>query len=235
MPAFDYRRRMGPAPSGASDPIGDALRADVVAYYTLGSTADSGPNGYTLTNNNATAFGAGKVGNCATFNDAGNTSLSRAGADLDITTTDFAFSFWIKTTADDDWIFTKGVNAASRGYWCYTGANLTFTLLSAGASFSFTTAGATLNDDAWHHVVVNADRDALIDIYVDGVNRKSASVAVASGNLTTATDFYLAQLHGDTTAILDGSLDEFGFWRRLLTADEIAHLYAAGAGVSLYP
>lgn len=227
-------RALGAAAAALSDP-GDALRADVVAYYRLSDVSDSGPNGYTLTNNNSTSFGAGKVGNCANFSAASRQSLSRAGSDLDITTTDYAFSFWFKVATDDKILFSKGADG-SLGYSMYvsTGGLLQWNHVASGSGDLNTgTSGVDASDNAWHHCAVNGDRDGNASIYIDNVLRGSNSIAAATGTLAVATAFMLGDFPSPDIE-LNGSLDEFGFWRRLLTSDERDYLYNAGAGRSLY-
>lgn len=208
---------------------------DAVAYYKLDDVNDSSGNGYTLTNNNAVTFGAGKVGNAASFVAASNQSLSRAGSDLDITTTDYAFSFWFKVATDDKILFSKGADG-TLGYSMYvsTGGLLQWNHVASGVGDLNTgTTGVDVSDNAWHHGVVNGDRDGNASIYIDTVLRGSNSIAAATATLAVATAFMLGGFPSPDIE-LSGSLDEFGFWRRILTASEIAYLYNSGNGVSLF-
>lgn len=220
------RGRALSVPSGSADPIGDALRADVVAYYKFDDASDSGPGSYNLTNNNSVTFSAGKVGNAANFVAASNQSLSRSGGVISIGTTDFAISFWLKTSTTSGILF----DASTLIYV----NSLVGTLQYVVSASLYANIALPYSDNAWHHSVFNGDRNGLASVYFDGVVAGTFDISPADGLSLVGTGDVL---FGDFTVAgneYNGSLDEAGIWRRLLTVDEIAHLYNAGAGRSLY-
>ncbi len=76
-----------------------AITDGVVAHYKLSDTSDATANAHTLTNNNATTFIAGKVGNAAHFVAASSQSLSNNDAALKPgATDDWTCCFWAKLT-----------------------------------------------------------------------------------------------------------------------------------------
>lgn len=83
--------------------------------------------------------------------------------------------------------------------------------------------------DAWHHVVVNVKASEYVRIYFDGslLLEDTLNVPVQLSNdgvFTTIGD------NGYGLGYFDGYIDELALWKRILTDDEISHLYNSGSG-----
>ena len=94
--------------------------------------------------------------------------------------------------------------------------------LGAGGSSSFFT-GHIINDGLWHFIVFTYD-GITIKVYCDNVLVGSQNVLLDT--IPTTLRFWAYQF--------DGSLDEVGFWSRVLTPTELTDLYNSGNGLT-YP
>lgn len=227
------------------DPIGDAIRADLRAYYKLGDTADSGPNGFTLTNTNGVTFSAGKLGNAADFVSGDSTRLERSGSDLDFGNADWSVSLWFKTTKKKVNLFAKGNGNGGPGnpgvYGHVRGAPEGQILLVIGTD----TVGSTLvgvgagnngyNDGAWHFFCVTCDVSGDIVLKVDNSIVPGGTVAYPGGTPAAPSDPFRLGMDSDSTSFpFQGQIDEFLYLDRELTSTEQDYLWNDGDGKALY-
>ena len=102
-----------------------------------------------------------------------------------------------------------------------------------------------LNDGQWHHVAMSRDRlDSRLYLYVDGlrVAETALSVGVTDQPLTPGNpgfgDPVSIGVHRltqstDVSSAFTGQIDDFTYWDRALTQEEIANV--AGCGVPVLP
>jgi hypothetical protein len=92
-----------------------------------------------------------------------------------------------------------------------------------------------ITDALWHHVVYNYDNTAtgFTALYVDGVLDRSEPVS-GSWSWDAARPLEIGRSHDPAWRAFDGYLDDFRFYKRLLTATEVAQLYA-GDGARALP
>ena len=212
-----------------------ALTDDLISYWTLdeasGSRADSHSTNH-LTDINTVTQEAGLINNAARFTRANTERLTSTAAALDLATTDsWSFSAWVRPTGSFSGYYTL-VNDGS------TGDRKAYLLLVIGTGrvwrWSGFDSGLAVADSAWSHVVytftsggVNTGTERFYVNGVAGGTRTGAVPAPGAGSFvlgaTGAVDHYL-----------DGRMDEVGFWRRAITAAEVAQLYNSGAGFA-YP
>jgi hypothetical protein len=69
--------------------------------------------------------------------------------------------------------------------------------------------------------------DATANKLYSSLNGAAANETAATGFNTSTADFII----GEHTFYWNGLIDEFGFWSRVLTAQERTDLYNAGAGL----
>ena len=217
-----------------------SLITNIVSYWKLdaasGNASDSvGSN--TLTNNNSTAYNAGKINNGATFVSASSnffsiTDAAQSGLDLGSAC---SFSFWLKPTAANDYFiigkYTTAGNQRSYIVYFNHGAMQLFVSTdgTAGAS-SDQGYTVTLVNGTWTHLVVTLNSGGTATFYQDG-----ASLGTKSGYGTpfnATSDFTLGE--ANSQAFMDGMLDEIGIWSRELSSSEVTSLYNSGTGLS-YP
>ncbi len=93
---------------------------------------------------------------------------------------------------------------------------------------------STLTDGNFHNIVISHDRNGFAYFYMDGILRQTLNIAGA-GDIN-ALSYYIAQdgtgrygFNNDLGArFKDIQIDDFGIWRRLLTPQEAASIYANG-------
>ena len=104
------------------------------------------------------------------------------------------------------------------------------------ADFDPTAANTTVQDGAWHHLIVTHDRNGLATFYVDGVDVGAVSIAGGAGNsvlpavpgiFALANDMTLNYENGNGTTA-NGDFDELAMWNRVLFPGEITRIYNAG-------
>jgi hypothetical protein len=217
-----------------------ALIDGLISYWKLnevsGSRADShGTNA--LTDNNTVASAAGKIGNCAVFNAASNESLSVAdNASFNVNA--FTFAGWFQLVnweAGFEAILSKWTNDSNAEFGLFPdGTGLAFWVWQTQTVIREVSLAATLANNTWFFVVVWYD-PATTSINIQ-LNNGTPATATTSGFTTryqasTAT-FMLGDVAGSDLANLNGRLDEWGFWNRVLTSTERTELYNGGAGVT---
>jgi hypothetical protein len=91
--------------------------------------------------------------------------------------------------------------------------------------------GAILNDDRWHHVAVVVDRcNGIGEMYVDGALEHTFTPR--TGDLANPSALFIADSHSIATApeYFTGCFDELEFFKRALSAPEVASLQTADRG-----
>jgi len=203
-----------------------ALTDNIVAYWKLdessGNASDSvGSN--TLTNNNSTAFGTGKINNGADFEaSSSNYFTGSVAASL---TTNFTVAFWLKLeTNTSNRIYQSGTGA---GHWDISTDASGFLRFTEDSIADYTSS-SSMSTGTWYHcaVVKSGDSGTNITFYINGVAAGTASV----GSVTTPSGTAYFGGYNGASNFLDGVLDEFGLWSRALTAGEISQLYNGGNG-----
>lgn len=212
------------------------LLTGLVSYYKLEDVNDFYGTNH-LSNINAATFQTGKVRNGAKFN--GTTQYLRRANPLSVNTTNISMFGWvyISTTSEKGCFWNNGKNTmeAMDGYGLGVGAhtadfvgNELVGLLDGIAWLSF---AKPIGAAGWHFVGMT--RDALTwRGYVDNV----VAVTIFTTNPSPPTlDFTLG---ADNPADIyprywRGMVDEFGFWNKVLSAQERTDLYNGGAGQTM--
>lgn len=219
-----------------------ALHDNLISYYQLneasGDALDShGSNN--LTDTNTVGSAAGLVGNARDF-ELGNTERFTHTDNADFSVGDIAFTFagWFKleSTAQFMGLLGKSTDSTNREYLLYfdppNNNSLRASVTHDGSTNSNIAIGLSLlTTGVWyyglfqHDPVNNTLRVIVNDNWSDVPASHSTGVFNGTGN------FYLGSVHGAGTLLdFDGLLDEWGYWKRLLTKSEITFLYNNGAG-----
>jgi hypothetical protein len=231
-----------------SQPISSAGRSTLLnglkVYYKLGDLTDSSGNSLTLTNHGGVTFTAGKVGSAANFISASSQYLSHANATpFQMGTGDFSYAFWVKFSITNvRSIMDYGQTGNSPGYAvdCINigGSSASFQVSVSDGSrqnYPFINTTHAWNDGNWHLLVVTCSRTGNMVAYVDNQVEGLVSTSGATGsvNSNNGWGFSVGGNYGGQNPV-DGSMDEFGLWNRVLTSTEITHLWNGGAGTT-YP
>ncbi len=215
----------------------------LIAYWAMeeatGANAVDSVGTSTLTAHNGTGSiisEAGKVANGRTLAVANGQYFEAAdSAALSTGNIDFSVALWTNLTAK-----TVG-GLVGKG----SGSNLEYGLLyhaiadrfrlyisSADGLTNFTSVNAdTLGApsiDTWYFIVAWHDATAnTINIQVN--NGTADSAGYSAGSYDSTETFYIGNVLGD---FIDGTVDEVGFWKKVLTPTEITWLYNSGSGRS---
>lgn len=243
------------APTSGGDPIGDALRADVKAYYKLSDTSDATGRGNTLTNIRSVQFSAGLVGNAAQFNGLiynsdtatldGNWLTIDSNPDVTLgANQSFCISLWVRYSKTVDlvgYIFVaKGNQLFDQEYSVSIVAPLyrpIWFIAGWDSNYPEVDSAFELTENQWHHIVAYYNNVAgelgLITDHgtPETVSYSGGNLAGVVGPLTIGSN----AVAGSAAYSVNGLIDEMGIWHRVLTPAEITYLYNSGAGKALYP
>ena len=196
---------------------------------------DSSGNVTPFTNNNTVLGVAGKIDNAASLTAASSQYLSHADAAVfRVGTQSTTWAFWANFTTlpvSGACLFSKTA-VGDLSYWCdYDGTSrLRFIVTADGATPHIAVANAlgAPSTATWYFVLCAYDGpNNRIGIYING-DLVGNTTAHAGGVWPGAASFKVGSRLPDE--YMNGLVDEFGMWSRLLTAAEIGLLYNGGAG-----
>ena len=226
--------------SSETSPFTSSLLSSLVSFWKLDNVNDSvGSN--TLTNNSSVTFEAGKVGNAARFTRSGTTSnfLSHAdNADLSTGDIDFTLCAWVKLATKPGagyapYFFSKNDGTAGNAEYslAYVVSSDNFQFYTGdGVSQTGVSSVAGVSTGTWYFLV--AGHDSVNNRIYISVNGGTAVTMPFTGTIPSTTTAFGIGGRGDVGYDgLDGWMDAVGFWKRLLTAEEISELYNAGNGI----
>ena len=224
-----WKSSLKPAAASGDNPGTTNLVGNWSMDETSGTRADShGSND--LTDNNTVGYATGVISNAASFIRANTESLSSSTQPITGTGAR-AEEFWFKTSSSEDMAFVSyGINVNGK-WWRIRMEN--------GAIWQRVTGGAkewtnTWNDGNWHHLVMQVDANSTIDdvvLYIDGTLQSSSGASTTRALDTGSANFYIGR-ESSGSVWLDGDIDEYRHWNRVLAANEIAWLYNSGSGRS---
>lgn len=213
---------------------GSSLLTDLIAYWNLnevsGNRADSvGSN--TLVDNNTVGSTAGKVSNAAQFVEANSEYfLISDNVDMSVSSS-FTFAGWMRSTTDQS---TRAIIEKQNEYRLRRSSadNMVFSVFNAAFSDATVTDATTITAGTWYFVVAWYDvGDGRTHLQInDGVVSDSAATILAPRDGNSAFSMGLDQAEG----FYNGDMDEWGFWKRVLTSGEKTTLYNSGNGTT-YP
>lgn len=221
-----------------------ALSDNLIAYYSLdeasGNAIDAhGSNDLTETGGTI-ASTTGKVGNCRDF-EADDTEQFELADNAALSTgdIDFTIACWVKVEAGSGTVFPVAVSkhsatAAQREYLLYFDTTANRFALAVYVSTSQIDVVANnfgaVSQDTWYHLV--AWHDSVNDLIGISVNAGTADTTLHSGGVNDGNAAFQIGAASAASLHWDGLIDEVGFWKRKLTAEEITWLYNGGAGRS---
>jgi len=220
-------------------PSSSSLNTSLVSYWKMdessGTRYDSEPTGTAqdLQDNATVGYTNGIIGNAAYFISANSESLTIPDS-ADLSTGDISFSIaaWFKL----DGVLNNQAIAARYGssqeyLLRFQGAakQVQFYVVSGGSVNILATN--VLSTNTWYFTVAvyNATNNTM---YVS-VDNKTQSTGTNTGPSDTTVEFSVGMRN--STDYFGGAIDEVGFWKRVLTSDEIAELYNSGSGKTCCP
>lgn len=217
------------------------IKTGLVSWWDLdessGTRNDAHSSNHLTDNNTVTSdTGVGGVGTAAKFTAANFEYLSLAdNAALSTGDRNFTWVGWIY--ADDlsagRRILSKGTTGGGTMEYAmdsFGGTNnqIRFGVSSDGSTQDFTvTSGVTLSAATWYFVVAWYDAvNSTINISVNNETPVQVTGVAAPENRAGAVQLGAF----DTSGFWNGRKDRFGFYKRVLAADERTYLYNGGAG-----
>ncbi|MEX2143233.1 MAG: LamG-like jellyroll fold domain-containing protein [Anaerolineales bacterium] len=161
--------------------------------------------------------------------------------DLSTGDIDFTWSLWVKpeSIGPNMWLVQKAdtpTTAADYEYLLFVVANAGNAprfRVGNGSAYANVTANTSLTAGSWYHIV--AWHDSVNDEIGISVNGGApVTQAYSSGGQDTSGNLVVgASLINNTPGnYFDGVIDEVGFWKRVLSPQEIAALYNIGNGLA---
>ena len=215
-----------------------ALKDDLVSYWNGSFSGDDaldvhGSNDGTAINSRV--FDAtGKIDKGFDFtqgNDYINTNLKPVFDD-------YSISFWIK-----DYIIPTAYGRRYFGSMSGSGQSERFAgeMRSTdeflwddrrgGNSVTATTTGGYFDSDVWTHVVVTAQRDGDLKIYVNGVERASES-GIHDSEMNVDANIFIGNVNGGFQTQPRSMFDEVAIWSRAISSSEVTDIYNNGNGLA---
>jgi len=204
-----------------------------------GDAADShGSN--TFTNNNTVPSGTGKLNTAFDLESTSSHYFSHTdNSDLSTGNIDFTLQAWVnpESLAGTMFIIGKWQVSGELEYALYYNSGNSRFEFTVSANGSSNPTAATANNfgapSTGTYVLVHAWHDATNDQLGIAVNAGTANtVAYSSGVRDGTSDVNFGRNQSVPGQFWDGLLDEIGFWKRVLTAQERTDLYNGGAGLS---
>lgn len=217
-----------------------ALTDNLIAYWGLeeaSGTRNDSHSTHHLTDNNTVTQAVGKQGNAAQFTSANIERLTEVDTvGLSGSDRDFYVSGWVyfDTLTVAQGLFSKGTgssNAALEYSLRYDFTNNRFQWRCSSGSGT-TTLGLTNfgapSVTTWYFVEVY--HDSVNNVLGGAVNRGTANTSSHSTGVNNTAGAFGLGIEVNTGSPLNGRMDEWGWWDRILSTAERNELYNAGAG-----
>lgn len=187
-------------------------------------------------------FAEGREGGQALhLNGKGHLSIERPVAN------DFTIAFWFKSASlgsgpvkDPRWFRGTGlVDGEINGVHNDFGISLVGSRIAAGTGKpeTFVAGPKGMTDDRWHHVCFTRQQSTgEIRLWIDGIEHLPYDEQFSKGGTQPLTDSNRLSIGRSPKGgkRFKGSIDELGFWNRVLTPPEILHLYQEGGFLPQY-
>jgi hypothetical protein len=215
---------------------GSTLDNDLIAYWPLDEASGNAIDAHgsnDLTDVSSVGSAAGKVGNARDFEvGTGNYFEGADNADLSISSDQaFTIQAWVNLESKADSMGIVSKTTAGSEYLLYydLGADRFYFFIWDGSGTATSVEASSLGSPStatWYHIVAGHDPDNnKIFIRVNAGTQNETATSTGTRDLDSA--FRIGQW---ITFAWDGLIDEVGFWKRVLTSDEIADLYNSGDG-----
>lgn len=221
-----------------------SLLTSLVSYWKLDEASGSALDAHgsnNLTESSGTISPAtGKINNCRDF-ELGDTEYFQVASNSTLVTGDIDFTFagWVQleSKAATSYAFvSKDPSGSGREYeigWVTGTDRFRFILFDNATGVTATVLNATAagapSTGTWYYLV--AWHDAAADTMNLQVNNGTAASVSFSGGTYAGTAAFTLGARSNATTFHDGLMDEWGFWKRVLTSDERTALYNGGAGL----
>jgi len=204
-----------------------------IAHYTFdGNANDSSGNNLHGTLMGEPSFAAGIFGQALSFD--GTDDHVQLPAGFDDFSPGITISVWARPAAVTTWArfvdFGNGANSDNI-YLSRNGTttNLTYSHYRGSTSAGAVTATGAINLNEWQMYVAVMDASGNVTLYRNGLPVQTGTIAQMP-NILVRNNNYIGESNWADDAFYSGLMDDVQIWNYPLTADQVADLYAAGAG-----
>jgi len=188
--------------------------------------------------NNATQYGGVGIDSEGYVLD-GIDDYLRAGNAVELSpgTNDFSICAWVHTSRTNfQGVAGMGFSGSGDRWIISTQTNTAYAVIQEGTGAREIRTSGLIPTNAWAHLCLSADRDGNVNIYVNGSNVHSSAIGIpaTSMNFTVnrfwAMGMYRSDSGGTTVSpanFFQGKLDHIMFYRRALSAQDIADIISA--------
>lgn len=204
-----------------------------IAHYTFdGNADDSSGNTLNGTLVGEPNFAEGIIGQALSFD--GTNDYVQLPADFDDFSPGITISVWARPAAATSWARFVDLGNGDNNDNIYlsrngTTANLTYSHYRGTTSAGAVTAENALNLNEWQMYAAVMDQTGNVTLYRNGVPVQTGTIAQMPNILTRSSNF-IGKSNWADDALYNGLLDDIQIWNYPLTADQIADMYAGGAG-----
>ncbi len=199
----------------------DSIIADVAESYGLGLVGTF-------------SSVSGKFGNALSFNGSNNIAFT----DILVPSNEYTFSLWIKTNTKSRPVFTFSNETPSNSTYDRrlsidaSGHLVYYVYPNTGVTLTGT--NTTVANNSWHHIAIVSKYNGSkydINVYFDGSLDSSAT----NLNFGGYNGYTLPRLNlGNSGTFFLGALDDFAYYDRALSFDEIQDIYNSGDGLEFW-
>ncbi|MCD2441001.1 PKD domain-containing protein [Agromyces sp. SYSU K20354] len=216
-------------------------------YWRLGGTAAQGGNDLVGNNDGVVRSGvtsvssgalASEPGPAYSFNGSSTSGFVNSTSQAAVRQ-QYSLELWFKTTTSNGGKLVGYGSSASgtsssydRHVYMHNDGKLSFGNFPGIAAT--VSSPASYRDGAWHHMVASQGWDGM-KLYVDGElvgSRGEVTAQTYSGYWRIGGDNLSSWPNRPTSNFLNGQLDEFAVYNRVLTAQEVSEHYLMGTGVA---
>jgi hypothetical protein len=222
----------------SSPPGGNILLTGLISYWKMdeasGNALDANGGANPLTDNGTVGATTGVINGARSFNGSTQYFNIASNTSLDVASTDFSFTCWVKLTSTASLqalVSKRDIGGAGQFvlYYDNSVSRFDFFIYNGGfLSVAANTFGAP-STATWYFVAIVVDDTAkTFKISVNGGTQDSNTY---TGSIPSRTDaFKIGAEQATPAAFANGAIDEVGFWKRKLTTAEITQLYNSGSG-----
>lgn len=215
------------------------LQGSLLAYWKLDEVGtvdrlDSHTGGYTLsrTGGGTLANRAGILGQAPDFRGVSDNGLFNASTNFRMAGQSFSISCWAYCDTANDSPITGRSTSASPGSMEWNISRIAGSVKMVFGSAVHSVTGGTMNNTTWYHIVFTYS-------YTTGntqliLNDGSPATSTHGAGVVTGSpeaELWIGGKNG-IEASMNGAVDEYGIWTRVLNSAEITALYNGGTGIT---
>lgn len=215
-------------------------RTSLTSQYAFAGNVNDSVGGINLTAIGAPTYSsAGQFGQAIVLNGTTQYAEGAIAGNHDMTTGDFSITGWIYRTTDsgtrEQLVSKRGSNSTDPGYRVTIDSNdFIVADISDGDAATAATGTTAIALNTWYHFVASYDRDANLNLYVNGILEKANSITAHQATLTNALKFTIGAPPGGADQWFAGRIDDVRVYSIALSAAQALQVYSEVAPGAIY-